>query len=411
MLRRIGNDTSTKNDNSNSGSSSNIRSSKHGGEDEISSVVDALKGALRHTESKQERANIQLAIAMHKHLAEERAEYKRERLALEAKWQHARDSHQLCIEQPFLNRRQDNSSSSSSSQKSAAAAAELSKIVLRGAEARVIQASEALRLLDARFDRARERREAELRLAFVACEPVLRRYRSKCGEYRYNGHSVDDGGSCSANRMKPSPSLPLLLPLPLPVSSHSVSKAARSIPRLPLPPPPPPPIPPKPGILSSRFPPVSGKSSLPDLPPPPLPPPPLPPPPPLKPKSLSQSQPLLQSASAAASASAGSNSKLPFTITMNSSNDALRTQLRIQQRIPSKYLPGFPVMQPELTSAAAAEAVVAQAPQSLESKVKGLVVGQLRVCVCGALMAAIPGVASVDIVEGMAGFGADAYLV
>ncbi|KAJ1730053.1 hypothetical protein LPJ72_004655, partial [Coemansia sp. Benny D160-2] len=190
--------------------------------------------------------------------------------------------------------------------------------------------------------------------------------------------------------------------------------AARSPSRLPLPPPPPPPIPPKPGVLLSRIPPVPGISSLPDLPRPPLPPPPPPPPPPLKPKSQSQSQPLLRSASASVAASAGPNSKLPFTITMNSSNDALRTQLRIQQRIPSKYLPGFSVMQPELTSAAAAaeaEAVAAQAPQSLESKVKGLVVGQLRACVCGALMAAIPGVASVDIVEGMAGFGADAYLV
>ncbi|KAJ1727327.1 hypothetical protein LPJ72_005991, partial [Coemansia sp. Benny D160-2] len=109
MLRRIGNDTSTKKDNNSGSSSSSMRSSKHGGEDDISSVVDALKGALRHAESKQERANIQLAIAMHKHLAEERAEYKRERLALEAKWQRARDSHQLCIEQPFLNGRQDNS--------------------------------------------------------------------------------------------------------------------------------------------------------------------------------------------------------------------------------------------------------------------------------------------------------------
>ncbi|KAJ1663170.1 hypothetical protein EV178_005240 [Coemansia sp. RSA 1646] len=83
---------------------------------------------------------------------------------------------------------------------------------------------------------------------------------------------------------------------------------------------------------------------------------------------------------------------------MDSSGEAPQTQFRIQRRIPREYLPEN-INAPLLVAG------------SSDSKVKHFVVSQLRTCISGALKIAIPSIDSVNIVEGMEGFGADAYLV
>ncbi|KAJ1767765.1 hypothetical protein LPJ74_005193 [Coemansia sp. RSA 1843] len=225
--------------------------------EEEAAVLTALTQALRYAESREEQANIQLAIELRKHLAEERYEYLQEREALETKWQRARDSHQRSTES--LQRDTQRASQPNGSGRlinavkgktvrDAKQSADFSRMMLRGAETKVIQASEDLKALDARFEKALKRREVEFRLAFVA------------------------------------------------------------------------------------------------------------------------------------------------------SGEAPQTQFRIQRRIPREYLPEN-INAPLLVAG------------SSDSKVKHFVVSQLRTCISGALKIAIPSIDSVNIVEGMEGFGADAYLV
>ncbi|KAJ2403045.1 hypothetical protein GGI23_000264 [Coemansia sp. RSA 2559] len=354
MLKRFENDTTIH----------------HGDTEDEAAVIDALTQALQHAKSREEQANIQLAIELRKHLAEERHDYVHEREELEAKWQQARDSHQRSAEslqrdtqrigQPVsimgVGRLALQGKRSTTVRGDAKQSAEFSRLMLRSAENKVIQASEALRALDLRFEKTLKRREVEFRLAFVACESVLRRY------------TASSNGSASMPKSTSSIANPPAVQLP-----------TRSLPMLPQP---------SRGPRMPKVPTTSRSTPALLLPPPPPPPPPPP-----------QPQPLLPAPTGA----------LPFTITTDSSSETPQTQFRIQRRIPRKHLFPFPE-----NMAAQLGADVMEEDDGCGfsgAKVKQLVVGPLCTCICGALKASIPGIGYADIVEGMAGFGADAYLV
>ncbi|KAJ2556768.1 hypothetical protein EV175_001785 [Coemansia sp. RSA 1933] len=326
--------------------------------EEEAAVLDALTQALQFSESREERANIQLAIELRKHLVEERHEYMQEREVLESKWQRARDSHQRSTEslqrdtQRVVGKQQPavgiigGLTVKRKAVRDAKQSADFSRMMLRGAETKVVQASEDLKALDARFDRALKRREVEFRLAFVACESVLRRYTASSAKH------PERRSALAKSPVVPTRSLPML------PSAHRSISSAKS---------------PQPPVVVPKMPSTYRSASA------ILPPPPPPPPPP----------PLLSS-----------TGTLPFTITADGSSETPQTQFRIQRRIPREYLPA------NISAQLAEEEGVLS-----DAAVRRLVVGPLRTCICGALKASIPRIGAVDVVEGMAGFGADAYLV
>ncbi|KAJ2891556.1 hypothetical protein IWW38_003569 [Coemansia aciculifera] len=349
-------------------------------------LLDTLGAALAQATTNDDRVKVHLAIELRKHLLSDQAKFLERHQALRSKYTRAQEAHKHSTESVERDGarlagllQHGNSGgiqtlikhSLTKDKQRARESLEFSQMMANGTRRDVDQALADLMACEQEHEASIRRLRTETQLACMACRSLLERtnfWHNNVDDVVTETISIveiEDYDSSSTRR-----SALLAPPPPPPISSP------------PVPPPPPPPVPPPPSPRSPLTP-VYQQSDAVDLPRPRL-----RPPLPTQPKPLNA---LAWRPAAAARPPSIPSTRRPFTITCESTQHARH---QFQQSIPQQYL-------------VAGSVIKGGVGEAINQQIRRMLFGQLWTCVRGVLDSQR---ISAELQEGVAGFGADAYI-